>query len=231
MLASSLAQAIGSVLPVAVAVAISPIPIIAVVVILGTPRAGGNGPAFGLGWIFGLTVVATLVLLVTGASGADDPTSTAAEGSNWVQVALGIGLLVLAAKQWRSRSGPGEEAELPGWMEKVDHFGPGASLGAGVVLSAANPKNLVLAISAGATIGQAGLSDGQDVIAIASFVLIGSSTVVGAIVYRLIDRKRSTAALASVKSFMAAHNAVIMTVLLSVIGTKVLGQGIGGAFS
>lgn len=230
MLAASLAQAVGSLLPVAVAVAISPIPIIAVVVILGTPRARVNGLAFAAGWVVGLAAVATVVLVITGASGADDPTSSSATGVNWVQVTLGVALLALASRQWRGRPGPGEQAELPEWMEKVDRFGPGASTGAGLVLSAANPKNLVLAVSAGATIGQAGLTAGQDVVAIAAFVLIGSLTVVGAVLYALVDRRGSGAVLTGVKAFMAAHNAAIMTVLLGVIGAKVLGQGIGGAW-
>ncbi|MCB1299565.1 MAG: GAP family protein, partial [Microthrixaceae bacterium] len=138
VLAASLAQAVGSLLPVAVAVAISPIPIIAVVVILGTPRARINGLAFAAGWVVGLAAVATAVLVLTGASGADDPTSSSATGANWVQVTLGVALLALAARQWKGRPGPGEQAELPEWMEKVDRFGPGASTGAGLVLSAAN---------------------------------------------------------------------------------------------
>jgi len=36
-------------------VALSPVPIIAVVLMLGTPRARVNGPAFVLGWVLGLT--------------------------------------------------------------------------------------------------------------------------------------------------------------------------------
>ncbi len=82
-------------------------------------------------------------------------------------------------------------------------------------------------MSAGAIVGQAGLSDGEDVVALATFVAIGSVTVVGAVLYSSVARERSASSLAGVKSFMAAHNAVIMTVLLAVIGAKVLGQGLG----
>jgi len=68
------------------------------------------------------------------------------------------------------------------------------------------------------------------VVAIAAFVLIGSMTVVGAVLYSLVDRRGSGAVLTGVKAFMATHNAAIMTVLLGVIGAKVLGQGVGGAW-
>ena len=50
-------EAIGQSLPLAVGVALSPVPIIAVVLMLTTPRARVNGPAFVLGWLVGLGIV------------------------------------------------------------------------------------------------------------------------------------------------------------------------------
>ena len=47
---------IGDFLPAAIGVAISPIPIIAVILMLLTPRARTNGPAFLVGWIVALLV-------------------------------------------------------------------------------------------------------------------------------------------------------------------------------
>jgi threonine/homoserine/homoserine lactone efflux protein len=228
MLAATLGQAIGGLLPAAVAVAISPIPIIAVIIMLGTPKARTNGPAFGLGWIVGLTAVSTIVLLVSNGVGTSDTDSSASTGGNTFQLVLGVVLLFLALRQWRSRPKAGETAEMPKWMDGVDHFAAPMAAGAGVVLSAVNPKNLILAMSAGAAIGQAGLSGGEDVIAIAVFVAIGSVTVVGAVLFYLIGGSRSEAALASMKSFMATHSAVIMTVLFLVLGAKLLGEGLGG---
>ena len=54
-------EAIGQLLPFAVGVAISPLPIVAVVLMLVTPRARSNGPAFLAGWI----VVMVAILLFT----------------------------------------------------------------------------------------------------------------------------------------------------------------------
>ncbi len=48
--------AIGDLLPSAVGVALSPVPIIAVILMLGTPKARSNGPAFAVGWVAGLVI-------------------------------------------------------------------------------------------------------------------------------------------------------------------------------
>ena len=97
-------QAIGDLLPSAVGVAISPAPIIAVVLILGTPRARTNGPAFALGWIGGLIIVSVVVVLLAG--GADDSESATSTALDWIKLALGALFLGLAVKQWRGRPDP-----------------------------------------------------------------------------------------------------------------------------
>jgi threonine/homoserine/homoserine lactone efflux protein len=136
-------QAIGQVLPLAVGVGLSPIPIVAVIVMLVTPRARVNGPAFLVGWVAGLTLVGVVVFLASNAARANDD----GEPATWVDVlklVLGLLLLVIALRQWRGRRRPGDEPEEPTWTRSVDHFTPPKAAGAGVVLSAANPKNLVL---------------------------------------------------------------------------------------
>ncbi len=50
-------DAVGQVLPMAVGVALSPVPIIALILMLVTPRARVNGPAFVVGWLLGLAIV------------------------------------------------------------------------------------------------------------------------------------------------------------------------------
>jgi hypothetical protein len=55
-------QAVGGLLPAAVGVALSPLPIIAVILMLGTPKAPSNGPGFAAGWMAGLIVVSVIVI-------------------------------------------------------------------------------------------------------------------------------------------------------------------------
>jgi threonine/homoserine/homoserine lactone efflux protein len=221
-----LSQAIGDLLPAAVGVALSPIPIIAVVIMLGTPRARANGPSFAVGWIVGLVAVSVAILVVAG--GADDPDSATSTSTNWLQVGVGLLFLALARRQWRSRPREGETAEMPAWMSSVDHFGPGRSAVLGLALSAANPKNLVLTAAGATAIAQAGLSTGDQAIAVAVFVAIASSTVAGSVTFYLVASHRAAAPLAAMKDFMATYSNVIMMVLFLVLGAKILGDGLGG---
>jgi hypothetical protein len=78
-------QAIGGSLPLAVGIALSPIPIIAVVLMLSSRRAKVNGPAFVLGWLIGLGIVGVIVLSLAGPAGASQSGSPAAWVS-WVKI-------------------------------------------------------------------------------------------------------------------------------------------------
>jgi threonine/homoserine/homoserine lactone efflux protein len=219
-------QAIGGLLPSAVGVALSPVPIIAVILMLGTPRARTNGAAFAAGWILGLVVVSVVVVLAaSGANHADSGKSTAVD---WITLVLGVLFLAMAAKQWQSRPKPGVETPMPKWMQAIDQFSPTKSIGLGALLSGGNPKNLALTVAAAASIAQAGLSSGGTTVAIAVFVLIGSVTVGGPVIFYLAVTDRAARPLAQIKQFMSDHNAVIMMIVLLVLGAKLIGNGIAG---
>jgi threonine/homoserine/homoserine lactone efflux protein len=219
-------RAIGDLLPSAVGVALSPVPIIAVILMLGTPRARSNGPAFAVGWVLGLVIVSVVVLLL--ASDSDDGDSGSSTAVDVIKLSIGVLFLLMAVKQWQARPKPGEESEMPKWMAAIDRVTAGKSLGLGALLSGVNPKNLALTAAAAATIAQAGLDGGESAIAVAVFVAIGSLTVVGPVLYYVIAGDRAASALDSIKQFMSQHNAVIMFVLLLVLGAKLLGSGIAG---
>jgi threonine/homoserine/homoserine lactone efflux protein len=220
-------EAIGQVLAFAVGVGLSPVPIIAVVLILGTPRARVNGPAFLVGWVAGLSALGTIILLAAGGGDASED----GQPATWVsivKIGLGALLLLLAAKQWRSRPREGQDAGLPAWMQTVDSLTPGKALGMGVLLSVVNPKNLILTLGAGAAIAQTGIDAGEQAVALAVFVLIGTiGTGVPIVIYFVLgDRARHV--LDGLKAWMGEHNAAIMAVLCLVIGAKLVGDGITG---
>jgi hypothetical protein len=220
-------EAIGQSLSLAVGVALSPVPIIAVILMLVTPRARLNGPAFVVGWLIGLAVVGTIVLVIAGPSDA----SESGEPADWIstlKLIVGVLLVLVALKQWRGRPHGGDESPAPKWMGAIDSFTPVKSLGAGAVLSGANPKNLLLAVGAAAAIAQTGIPGGEQAVAYAIFAVIGSIGVAAPVAIYFALGDRSGPILERLKSWMAEHNAVIMAVLCLVIGAKLIGDAITG---
>jgi threonine/homoserine/homoserine lactone efflux protein len=218
-------EAIGHVLSLGVGVALSPVPIIAVVLMLGTPRARGNGPAFVLGWITGLAVAGTVILLVSGGADASDE----GDPATWVGVLkllLGALLLLVALRTWRGRPRAGDEAQLPKWMQAIDTFRAPKAAAMGALLSGVNPKNLLLTVGAAAAIAQTGIDAGEQAVALAVFILVGTlgPGVPVAIYFALGERAKRL--LDELKGWMGAHNAAIMAVLCLVIGAKLIGDGV-----
>ncbi len=223
-------QAIGQALPYGVGVALSPVPIIAVVLMLATPQGRINGPTFLAGWIVGIAVLGTIVLLV--ASGAS--ASNHGAPATWVsivKIVLGVLLLLLAAKQWRARPRGDAEPELPAWMKTIDTFTPVKSIGIGVLLSAINPKNLLLVVGAAAAIAQTGVSTLDQAVALAVFTVIATLGVGAPVAIFFLMGSRATKILGDLHEWMARENATIMAVICLIIGAKLIGDAIAGLTS
>jgi len=215
-------EAIGAILGEAVGVAISPVPIIAVILMLFSKSATVNSLSFLVGWIVGL-LGAGLIVLALGISSSDGAPSTA---SGWIKIVIGALFLLLGVRQWHSRPKPGEQATTPGWMSAIDDFTAAKACGVGLVLSAVNPKNLGLTVAAAASIGSAGLSSGDEIIVMVVFVLIGSVTVAAPVILNMTLGSKAEHTLTEMKEWLIANNATVMSVLFVVLGAKVLGGGI-----
>ncbi len=214
---------IGEILPVAVAVAVSPVPVIAVILMLFTAKARTNSVAFLFGWLLGLIVVGSIVLLAGDIASDDSGESTV---SGVVKLVLGLLFLLLAVRNWRSRPKAGEEPEMPAWMAAIDDFGVGKSAGIAALFSGLNPKNLALTAAGAATIAAAGLTSGEEIGAFAVFVTIASATVAAPVLVYLIMGERVQGGLNSLKVWLIANNNTVMAVLLVVFGAKLIGDAI-----
>ena len=214
---------IGYLLPSALAVALSPMPIIAVVLVLGSSRARTSGPAFAAGWVAGLLTVTIVVVLIVGAGGESHGKD---DGISWFKVAIGVLFLIMAAKQWKKRPKDGQQPDAPAWMATVDSAPPPKAAGLGALLSGANPKNLALTLAAAASVAGTGLDSAQKIAAIAVYVVLGSVTVVGPVIFYLLDAERAARPLNAIRKFMSDNNTVIMMVILLLLGAKLLGDGL-----
>ena len=216
---------IGDILPLALGIAISPIPIIAAILMLLSPKAKGTSVGFLIGWVLGIVVAVVLFTLLASVIPEDDPDASKPI-SGVIKIVLGLALLSLALRQWRSRPKPGEEAELPNWMAAIDQMTAGRGLVLGFLLSAVNPKNLLMGIAAGVIIGTAGLTAGEVTLAIVVFTLIAACTVAIPVIAYLVASKRMAGPLESLRTWLVQNNATVMAGLLLVIGVVVIGKGL-----
>ena len=218
--------AFGQALPEAVGIAISPVPIVLVILMLVSARAKVNGPAFTAGWMAGVLAVAGAAFLLADVSdAATDP--DASDGVAVSKLVFGVMFFALAHKQWKRRPKPGEEPPTPKLFAAVDTMGGAKAGGLGFVACVANPKNLPLALSAGAGMAQAGATGGEGLVALLLFVVVASVTVAAPVVVYLALGDRSADVLASWKTWLVANTATVMMVLFVVLGAKMVGDGLG----
>ena len=218
-------QGISAVLTFAVGVAISPVPIIAVILMLFSQRARVNGPLFLLGWVLALAVVSG-VAYVLADQGDVATSSSASDTVAWGKIVFGVLFLLLAVRQWRSRPAPGVEPEMPKWMAGIDSFSPVKALVLGLLLAGVNPKNLLLTVGAAVGLAQLGLPTSDAVVSLIVFVVVASLTIAGPVVYYLVGGAHAKAELDSLKGWLALHNAAVMAVLFVVFGVDLIAKGI-----
>jgi threonine/homoserine/homoserine lactone efflux protein len=190
--------AVGDILGLAAGVAVSPLPIVAMILLLATPHGRVTGSLFAVGWLVGLAVLGAIVLALAGPAGASSGGEPAAEA----------------------------EPEMPRWMAGLDRMRPSGALGLGALLSAVNPKNGGLTIAAAASIAGAGLAGGSQAVVLAVFVLIGSLGVLAPLVVYFVGGDNAARTLETWRTWAADHNAAVMAVLFVIFGFKLVGDGI-----
>jgi threonine/homoserine/homoserine lactone efflux protein len=216
-------EAIGSSLGYAVGIAISPIPIAAVILMLFSGRARSNSVAFLVAWLSGIALVTTIVVNIPGLEADDSGPSTTA---GWVKLVLGELLLFAGVRQWTSRPGPGDEVDTPAWMAKIDELQLLPAFGLGFLLSALNPKNLLLAAAAGASFGALSLTGGETAGAIVIFTVIASLTVAVPVIGFLVAGDRLGSVLDRSKAWLIENNGAVMAVLFIVFAVSLVGDAI-----
>ncbi len=217
-------EAIGSILALAVGVAISPLPIMAVILILFTPKARTNGPAFAAGWVLGLAAVATVVLVIFDPQDFSDETPTNVAAA--LHIALGVLLLGLGLRRWRTRPGPGELPTPPKWMSGIATLGTLQAVGLAALLAGLNPKNLVLTISASVSVAQNELGGGETAVVMLIYIAIATLTVATPVALLLVAPTKAQPILDNWRAGLMEHGVIVGVTLFTVFGALLLGKGI-----
>ena len=218
-------NAVGEILPLALGIAITPTAIIAVILMLLSPKARSTSLGFLLGWLLGVLVPVVVFTLISSILPDGDDGSKPVIGG--VKILLGVLLLLLAVRQWLARPLPNTEPPLPKWMAAIDSMTGRQALGLGFALSGLNPKNLLLGVAAGLAIGAGGLTVSGSTVVITIYTIIGISTVAVPVIAYLAASTRMTGPLEALRKWLVHNNSVVMMVLLLVIGVVLIGKGIG----
>jgi threonine/homoserine/homoserine lactone efflux protein len=217
-----LLEVVGGLLPAAAGIALSPFPIVAVILVVGGPRGRVAGPAFALGWLLGLSML-TAVAVGVGELLAGGQAGTWAA---WARILLGAVLLGLGVRKGLRRPRGDEPAMMPSWMAGLAAATPSRAGAVGFGLAAFNPKNVAFALASASVIGQVDQDAGSALLEAAVFVLLASTTVVSVVVVGQVGGPSGERALDWLRQRLLRHNAVIVAVVLLLIGATILGDGL-----
>jgi len=215
-------EAIGKSLPMAVGVALSPIPVAVVIMILMGAQARTRAPAFLLGWVLGILTVGFIVFLVPGIDTARGQPTTL---SGLIRIILGIALLLLSVRQWRQRTAPDESGEVPKVFSHLDQTGVIQLSVTGFLLSSIHPKNLILSAAGAATIDASMLDPGAQIIALLVFSSIASLTIAIPVAGYFLAGPSAEAMFRVLKDWLVKNNATMITVLLFLFGALLISRG------
>ena len=223
-------EVIGQLLPTAVGVMLSPLPIVGVILMLLSNKARVNGPMFLLGWLAGLAIVVGAVVAFVNPDKLNKSGGEPSTLNGILHLALGVLLLLLAVKQLKGRPKEGEVPEMPKWMAKMQDASPIFAFGMGAFLSGLNPKNLIFDIAAAAAIVAGDLSSSRQIVAVVVFMVLASLTIGIPVLWFLIAGESAKAKLDVLRGYLVQYNWVIMCVLFLVLGAKFIGQALPAFF-
>ena len=217
-----LLAAVGDSLPMAVGIALSPVPVAAILTILLSARPQ-NAQAFLLGWLIGILSIGVIVFLIPGLKTAGgEPTPL----SGWIRLILGGILLLLAVKQWRQRPSVDEPVEVPRVFSKLNSASAGKTVVLGFLLSALNPKNMLLTFAGTASIYASTATPAEQAIALTIYAVVASLSVGFPIVSYMLFTERVQSVLVDWKDWLIRNNASVVTALLVVFGALIIGNGL-----
>lgn len=217
-------SAVSAILSPAVGILISPFPIVGLILILLSNKARINSIFYTLGWIIGNIVIFLIGLFVMGSA-----VNTSGDQSMLVKIVLivlGVLLILLGAHDFTKRPKKGEKADTPKWFAKMSNIKPGGAMIFAFLLSAVNPKNMLLSLTAGVSVGTLNLVGGQETMAIILFGIIACCSIYIPTIAFLIAGVRLNNVLDSTRKWLIQNNSLIMALLFLFIGLSVISKAL-----
>ncbi|MFH8252649.1 GAP family protein [Microbacterium sp. B2969] len=210
-------------LPLALAIAFSSVPILAALMILLSPNAKRSAVPFLIGFVAGMFAVVSLCTVFTQLV----PSARLPRREDHIvgqfEIVVGIALVLLGLfALWRSRRST--EHSIPDWLKSTEKLGPWSAFGLALLLNI-RPKSLLIAVAAGLTLRADAQSVGEAIVALAVYTAIGASTVAIPIIAAASSPQRVQPRLVRGREWLVRNGEVVASIILLLIGVLVIGAG------
>jgi threonine/homoserine/homoserine lactone efflux protein len=202
------------------AIVLSPFPIIPAILLLFAVHPRSTSSAFLGGWFAGLFIATTVFVVVGGFVESQDSSPV---WLAWARLGVGIALIVLGGQHWIERK---KSKPAPKWMQSLQTATPRRAATLGILLSAANPKIVLLCAAAGVSIGAANESVAGTAAITIAFSVAGSFSVGVPVVAFLVAGDRVLTPLGKARDWLDRNNAAVMAVVIFAIGVALVVKGV-----
>jgi hypothetical protein len=214
-------------LPFAVGIAISPVPIITVILMLFTPRPRSNGAGFVLGWFLGIGIPALVVFMVDRVINQGDVATPPSRMALNLRIAVGVILILVAAWNWMHRNKQDVENKKPLLMRVVDSITPWKAILLGFLFAdVTNPKNLALTVAGCMAITAGHLSAFGNAIVLTLFTGMASLGVALPVLLFLSGGDAAKLTVEQWRQWLMKHKKGVMALLFLVFGIALLVRGV-----
>ena len=215
-------QVLAQLIPVALAAALSTVPITAMIFILLSERRGTTALPFLTGWVLGTAAGLTLATLAAQALPGRPRRLASLIGTLEILTGSALILLGIFTIVRHRRAAPTDQR--PSWVEGIGSFGPLPALGIGLALNL-RPKALLLFTAASLAITGADLSVEESLIAIIVYTVFATFTVVAPTLATVFLPDRMEPRLVAARDWISAHGASMTAVVMILIGIVVIVAG------
>lgn len=208
------------ILPVAVAITINPVPIIAALLMAATRRPVLNGLTYVVVLAVVMSVLGSLVLLLFH-NAAFTPGDDVAYLIRVAWLIVGLGFLAAFIVLWARRPAADAGEHEPRWMRIITAMGPGGAAAVGLLL-----VNYEMQAPAMMDILGGDLSRADAFIALGVFVAVACSIPAAIVLASIAARRRVAHAMQVAKVWLTIHQRPILLILFGAIGTIYTTKGI-----
>lgn len=201
----------------AIGVALSPLPVLGMLLVLGGARPLLRGGAFWVAWTVGVAApTIAFVVLAERAQVSDDEHAAISV----TEMVIGVVFLAAAVRLAFVRRERSEAS--PRWLAALDRSKPQHVAALALILSSGNPKNVALMLAAALAI----VGDGQSGLGSAGFIVLAVSTVSLLLAASAAFPVRSRLLLAALRGAIARNDRRIAMLVGFAVGAFFLADGL-----